>query len=51
MMSLLQANPPALLSTVQFVDSFCTNLAGADLYYWTQFCSAIELIKTMDYTV
>jgi hypothetical protein len=44
-----QTNPPSLLSTVQYVDSFYRNrLEGEEQYWWTQFCSAIEFIKTMD---
>ncbi|XP_014298112.1 GTPase-activating protein and VPS9 domain-containing protein 1 [Microplitis demolitor] len=47
---IIKANPPSLLSTVQYVDSFYGNnrLEGEDQYWWTQFCSAIEFIKTMD---
>ncbi|CAK9813080.1 GTPase-activating protein and VPS9 domain-containing protein 1 [Anthophora quadrimaculata] len=42
-------NPPSLLSTIQYVDSFYGNrLGGEEQYWWTQFCSAIEFIKTMD---
>lgn len=45
-----QANPPALLSTVQYVNLFYDKrLKGEDQYWWTQFCAAIEFIKTMDY--
>lgn len=46
----LQANPPSLLSTVQYVNSFYANkMEGEIQYWWVQFCSAIEFIKTMDY--
>ncbi|KAK6641198.1 hypothetical protein RUM44_012907 [Polyplax serrata] len=46
---LILANPPALLSTVQYVNSFYgSRLAGEEQYWWTQFASAIEFIKTMD---
>ncbi|CAJ0960717.1 unnamed protein product, partial [Mesorhabditis belari] len=45
---LIQANPPALLSNVQYVQNFCrSHMAGSDLYWWTQFTSAIEFIKTL----
>ncbi|XP_054272396.1 receptor-mediated endocytosis protein 6 homolog [Macrosteles quadrilineatus] len=48
---LIKANPPSLLSTVQYVTSFYANrLQGEEHYWWVQFCSAIEFIKTMDYT-
>ncbi|KAK7074988.1 GTPase-activating protein and VPS9 domain-containing protein 1 [Halocaridina rubra] len=47
---LIMANPPALLSTVQYVNLFYEQrLKGENQYWWTQFCSAIEFIKTMDY--
>ena len=50
MCMLLQANPPALLSTMQYVNLFYEKrLKGEDQYWWTQFCAAIEFIKTMDY--
>ncbi|KAG5345359.1 GAPD1 protein, partial [Acromyrmex heyeri] len=46
---IIKTNPPSLLSTVQYVDSFYGNrLEGEEQYWWTQFCSAIEFIKTMD---
>ncbi|XP_076183626.1 GTPase activating protein and VPS9 domains 1 isoform X2 [Ptiloglossa arizonensis] len=46
---IIKANPPSLLSTIQYVDSFYGNrLEGEEQYWWTQFCSAIEFIKTMD---
>ncbi|XP_033609834.1 GTPase-activating protein and VPS9 domain-containing protein 1 isoform X3 [Cryptotermes secundus] len=48
---LIKANPPSLLSTVQYVNSFYGNrLEGEEQYWWIQFCSAIEFIKTMDYS-
>lgn len=46
---LLQANPPNLLSTVQYVDSFYgKRLHGEEHYWWVQFTAAVEFIKTMD---
>ncbi|XP_054161994.1 GTPase-activating protein and VPS9 domain-containing protein 1-like isoform X2 [Oppia nitens] len=46
---LIKANPPSLLSTVQYVSSFYDkHFEGEEAYWWTQFCSAIEFIKTMD---
>ncbi len=46
---LIKANPPGLLSTVQYVDSFYgSRLSGEEQYWWMQFVSAIEFIKTMD---
>jgi hypothetical protein len=48
---LIQANPPSLLSTVQYVNNFYERrLAGEEQYWWMQFSSAIEFIKTMDYS-
>ena len=51
-LNISQANPPSLLSTLEYVTSFYGNrLEGEEQYYWIQFCSAIEFIKTMDYVV
>ncbi|RWS15868.1 GTPase-activating protein and VPS9 domain-containing protein 1-like protein [Dinothrombium tinctorium] len=45
---LIKANPAALLSNVQYVNSFYGKLLeGEEAYWWTQFCSAVEFIKTM----
>ncbi|RWS31171.1 GTPase-activating protein and VPS9 domain-containing protein 1-like protein [Leptotrombidium deliense] len=45
---LIKANPVALLSNVQYVNSFYGKLLeGEENYWWTQFCSAVEFIKTM----
>lgn len=47
---IIRANPNSLLSTVQYVNSFYEkHFYGEQAYWWTQFCSAIEFIKTMDY--
>lgn len=47
---LKQANPPYLLSTIQYVNAFIgEEIEGEDQYWWTQFCSAVTFIKTMDY--
>ena len=47
----VRANPPSLLSTVQYVESFYgSRLSGEDHYWWMQFVAAIEFIKTMDYS-
>ncbi|KAF6211715.1 hypothetical protein GE061_012229 [Apolygus lucorum] len=49
---LIMANPPSLMSTIEYVTSFFGNsLEGEEQYYWTQFCSAVEFIKTMDYII
>nr|XP_023029474.1 receptor-mediated endocytosis protein 6 homolog [Leptinotarsa decemlineata] len=48
---IIKVNPEALLSTVQYVNSFFHHqLFGEDEYWWTQFCAAVEYIKTMDYS-
>ncbi|KAK3698810.1 hypothetical protein RRG08_060717 [Elysia crispata] len=48
---LIKANPFGLLSTVQYVNSFYGNrLQGEEQYWWLQLTSAIEFIKTMDYS-
>ncbi|KAK5980010.1 hypothetical protein GCK32_000111 [Trichostrongylus colubriformis] len=45
---LIQANPPSLLSNVQYVQGFGGSLLdGAEGYWWTQFTAAIEFIKTL----
>lgn len=47
---IIKANPGNLLSTIQYVNSFYQKeLKGEDEYWWIQFCSAVEFIKTMDY--
>lgn len=47
---IIKANPPCLLSTVQYVNSFYGNrLQGEEQYWWMQFSSVVEYIKTMDY--
>ena len=47
---ILQANCQNLLSTYQYVNSFYgKRLCGEEQYWWLQFTSAIEFIKTMDY--
>ncbi|KAG4079238.1 hypothetical protein HA402_006961 [Bradysia odoriphaga] len=46
----IKANPPYLLSTIQYVNAFIgEKLEGEDHYWWTQFSSAVTFIKTMDY--
>ncbi|XP_041370406.1 GTPase-activating protein and VPS9 domain-containing protein 1-like [Gigantopelta aegis] len=48
---IIKANPPCLLSTIQYVNSFYENrLGGEEQYWWMQFASAVEFIKTMDYS-
>ena len=43
-----QANPPYLQSTINYVECFMgSKLEGEELYWWTQFSSAIQFIKTM----
>ncbi|XP_053137924.1 GTPase-activating protein and VPS9 domain-containing protein 1 isoform X7 [Hemicordylus capensis] len=46
---LIKANPPCLLSTVQYISSFYANcLTGEESYWWMQFTAAVEFIKTID---
>lgn len=48
---IIKANPPCLLSTIQYVNSFYGNrLQGEEQYWWMQFSSVVEYIKTMDYS-
>ncbi|RCN33058.1 vacuolar sorting protein 9 domain protein, partial [Ancylostoma caninum] len=45
---IIQANPPSLLSNVQYVQGFGGSLLeGAEGYWWTQFTAAIEFVKTL----
>lgn len=45
---LIQANPPALMSNIQYVSSFYGNrMEGEEAYWWTQLTSAIQFIKTL----
>ncbi|XP_072421866.1 GTPase-activating protein and VPS9 domain-containing protein 1 isoform X2 [Chiloscyllium punctatum] len=46
---LIKANPPCLLSTVQYINNFYANrLGGEESYWWMQFTAAVEFIKTID---
>ncbi|XP_062567708.1 GTPase-activating protein and VPS9 domain-containing protein 1-like isoform X3 [Saccostrea cucullata] len=48
---IIKANPPCMLSTIQYVQSFYGNrIGGEEQYWWIQFCSAAEFIKNMEYT-
>uniref|UniRef100_A0AAF5PMS4 Receptor-mediated endocytosis protein 6 n=1 Tax=Wuchereria bancrofti TaxID=6293 RepID=A0AAF5PMS4_WUCBA len=45
---LIQANPLALLSNIQYIGAFYANqISGIEAYWWTQFTSAVEFIKTL----
>lgn len=47
----IHANPPGLLSTVQYVTNFYDQrLSGEEAYYWMQFSAAIAFIKTLTYS-
>ncbi|XP_060737427.1 GTPase-activating protein and VPS9 domain-containing protein 1 isoform X5 [Tachysurus vachellii] len=46
---LIKANPPCLLSTIQYISNFYANqLSGEECYWWMQFTAAVEFIKTID---
>ncbi|XP_036384720.1 GTPase-activating protein and VPS9 domain-containing protein 1-like [Megalops cyprinoides] len=46
---LIKANPPCLLSTVQYINHFyASRLTGEECYWWMQFTAAVEFIKTID---
>ncbi|KAJ8921650.1 hypothetical protein NQ315_010559, partial [Exocentrus adspersus] len=48
---IIKVNPAALLSTIQYVNSYSHNqLFGEEGYWWTHFCAAVEYIKTMNYS-
>lgn len=45
---LIKANPSWLLSNVQYVNCYYEKqLTGEEAYWWTQFSSAVEFVKTM----
>ena len=47
----IKANPPSLLSTVQYIQTYCdTTIAGEEAYWWTQFMIAVECTKTPGFT-
>lgn len=47
---IFQANPPYLLSTIEYINCFIGGkLEGLEQFYWTQFCSVVQFIKTLDY--
>uniref|UniRef100_A0A3P8WPC9 GTPase-activating protein and VPS9 domain-containing protein 1 n=1 Tax=Cynoglossus semilaevis TaxID=244447 RepID=A0A3P8WPC9_CYNSE len=46
---LIRANPPCLLSTIQYINNFyASRLSGVECYWWMQFTAAVEFIKTID---
>ncbi|KAK3539490.1 hypothetical protein QTP70_009047 [Hemibagrus guttatus] len=46
---LIKANPPCLLSTIQYISNFyASQLSGEECYWWMQFTAAVEFIKTID---
>jgi hypothetical protein len=48
---LIQANPASLLSTEQYVKTFCEDtLTGETDYWWTQFRSAVGFLRTPEFT-
>lgn len=48
---LIKANPPSLLSTIEYVDAFYgKRISGEYSYWWMQFCAAVKFIKTCDYS-
>ena len=47
---LIKSGVTSLMSNVQYVSGFYEKrLTGEEQYWWMQFVSAIEFIKTMDY--
>ncbi|KAL3104222.1 hypothetical protein niasHS_002249 [Heterodera schachtii] len=45
---IIKANPPALLSNLQFIDGFYgKRMQGSEAYWWTQVTSAVEFLKTL----
>ncbi|MGH0175383.1 UNVERIFIED_CONTAM: hypothetical protein FKN15_070478 [Acipenser sinensis] len=49
MITYVKANPPCLLSTIQYINNFyASRLGGEESYWWMQFTAAVEFIKTID---
>ncbi|XP_013104598.1 receptor-mediated endocytosis protein 6 homolog [Stomoxys calcitrans] len=47
----IMANPPYLLSTVEYISCFIgSKLDGEEHFHWTLFDSVVKFIKTMDYS-
>uniref|UniRef100_A0A914GXG6 Receptor-mediated endocytosis protein 6 n=1 Tax=Globodera rostochiensis TaxID=31243 RepID=A0A914GXG6_GLORO len=45
---IIKANPPALLSNLQFIEGFYgKRMQGSEAYWWTQVTSAVEFLKTL----
>ncbi|KAI6191999.1 hypothetical protein M3Y97_00288400 [Aphelenchoides bicaudatus] len=45
---LLQANPPALLSNIQYMDAFyVSRMQGEEAYWFTQFRASVEFLKQL----
>uniref|UniRef100_A0A915DND8 VPS9 domain-containing protein n=1 Tax=Ditylenchus dipsaci TaxID=166011 RepID=A0A915DND8_9BILA len=45
---LLQANPPNLLSTIQYIgDFYSARMQGQVAYWWTQFAASVEFLKQL----
>ena len=45
---IIKANPAGLLSNLQFIDGFyARRMQGSEAYWWTQFNSAVEFLKTL----
>ena len=44
----LQANPASLLSNIEYIRGFYeSRMTGREQYWWTQFTSAVEYIKSL----
>ncbi|XP_027203261.2 GTPase activating protein and VPS9 domains 1 [Dermatophagoides pteronyssinus] len=44
----IKSNTRSILSTIEYINTFYLNeMTGEQSYYWTQFCSAVEFIKTI----
>ncbi|CBY31545.1 unnamed protein product [Oikopleura dioica] len=45
---IIKANPPALLSMIQYVEAYEPAGAGEDSFYWMQFTAACKFIQTIE---
>lgn len=44
----IQANPPSLLSNIQYIEDFyACRVENKEAYWWTQFISAVEFLKQL----
>lgn len=45
---IIKANPPSLLSMIQYVETYVQTGSGEDSFYWMQFTAACKFIQTIE---